>query len=605
VRLPSLEEAYRHARGTVVRFPLALASAFVATVVMVLIVEGPSNDSQPRLLVTAVLGLPLFTASATSAERRGASRTARGATDLLIALGLILLYRVSLGWTDQLAVLRFVQLLVAAHLLAAVAPYLTASHLDGFWQFNRFLLLRFLIAAFYAAVLWAGLALALGALDKLFGVHVPGEAYAKLWAILAFGFHPWFFLSGVPRDYDALETLQDYPLGLKVFTQFVLMPLVGVYLLILSAYLIKVILTQTWPNGWIGYLVSGVSATGVLALLLVHPLRERADSRWVNGYGRWWFVAILPSLGMLLVAIGKRIGQYGITEPRYFLLVLTLWLTGLALYYGVTAARNIKLIPMTLCAVALLTAIGPWGAYAVAQRSQLSRLSGILAANGMGRPGAVTSPRTTVSLADRTQLSAILRYLGSRHGPGAVASAIGVPADTVAAWSTASSRGGADDVIAQRAMDRIGLGYIGRWETGTEGTSFWANSSQESAMDIAGFEVAKAFSLPNGGWIGTATDSLEIVKGTDAGNLILRHGAIIILTIDVAAAVRSALPTDTVLARRAVQLPRPIMIDGEGHGFRVRLAIQGMHGQLKGNEILIQSVNGLLLAAGFTPGGTR
>jgi hypothetical protein len=599
VRLPSLEEAIRGARATVVRFPLSLASGFVATGVTLRMIEGPSNDSLPRLLATAVLGLPLFTASATSAERRGAASSARWAADLAIALGLVLLYRISLGWTDQMAALRFAQLLVAAHLLAAMAPYLTVSHLDGFWQFNRFLLLRYLVAAFYAAVLWAGLAVALAALDKLFGVHVPGEAYAKLWAVLAFGFHPWFFLSGVPRDYEALETLQDYPLGLKVFTQFVLMPLVAIYLLILTAYLGKVILTRTWPNGWIGYLVSGVSATGVLALLLVHPLRERADSRWVNAYGRWWFVAILPSLGMLLVAIGKRVGQYGITEPRYFLLVLTLWLTGLALYYGVTAARNIKLIPITLCAVALVTAVGPWGAYRVAHRSQLSRLGRILAANGMGRPGAITSPKAPVSVDDRTQLSAILRYLGSRHGPAAVAAAIGVPTDTVAAWNQANPRGDGD-IIAQRAMGRIGLAYIERgWEGGSDGTPFWANSSTETGIDVAGFEVVKPFHLPNGGWIGTATDSLEVIKGAEAGSLVVRHVGMVILALDVAAAVRSALPADTIRARRRVGLGRPILIDGEGQGYRIRLVLQAVNGQLKGNEIVIQGANGLLMAGGF------
>jgi hypothetical protein len=600
MRLPSLEQAIRGARATMVRFPLSLASAFVATGVTLRMIEGPSNDSLPRLLVTAVLGLPLFTASATSAERRGAASIARWGTDLAIALGLVLLYRASLGWTDQMAALRFAQLLVAAHLLAAVAPYLSTSQHDGFWQFNRFLLLRYLVAAFYAAVLWAGLAVALAALDKLFGVHVPGEAYAKLWAVLAFGFHPWFFLAGVPRDYEALEALEDYPLGLKVFTQFVLMPLVAVYLLILTAYLGKIILTRTWPNGWIGYLVSGVSATGVLALLLVHPLRERADSRWVNAYGRWWFVAILPSLGMLLVAIGKRVGQYGITEPRYFLLVLTLWLTGLALYYGFTAARNIKLIPMTLCAVALITAVGPWGAYGVAQRSQLSRLSRILAANGMGRPGAISSPKAPVSLADRTQLSAILRYLSSRHGPAAVASAIGIPTDSVVAWDKANSRG-ASDVIAQRAMGRIGLGYIGRWESGSDGTPFWVNSSQETGIDVTGFQLIKPIHLPNGGWIGTATDSLEVVKGVDAGSLVVRHAGTVILTLDVAGALRSALPTDTLRAMRPAGLKRPILIDGEGQGYRVRLALQAVNGQLKGNEIVIQGGNGLLMAGGFKP----
>src|ERR1041385_2447756 len=253
-------------------------------------------------------------------------------------------------------------------------------------------------------------------------MKVPGETYFKLWAIMAFGFHPWFFLAGVPRSFAALDTLDDYPAGLKVFTQFVLMPLVAVYLVILTAYLGKIIITRTWPGGWIGYLVSSVSTVGVLALLLVHPIRERADSRWVNWYGRWWLVAFLRSLAMLLMAIGKRLEQYGVTEPRYFLLVLALWMLGLSLYYGVTASRNIKLIPLTLAAVAVLASAGPWGAYAISRRSQVGRFDRILRKNGMGRAGDPgRAPGGAVSFEDRSEMSAILRYLSETRGAATVA----------------------------------------------------------------------------------------------------------------------------------------------------------------------------------------
>src|SRR4029078_289280 len=112
-----------------------------------------------------------------------------------------------------------------------------------------------------------------------------------------------------------------------------------------------------WPSGGFVYLVSGVSVTGVLALLLVPPIRQREDSRWVSWYGRWWFLALLPALAMLLLAVAQRIGQYGIPEPRYFLLLLALWLLGLALYYVVTGSDNIKLIPLTLGLIAALTAV--------------------------------------------------------------------------------------------------------------------------------------------------------------------------------------------------------------------------------------------------------
>src|ERR1044071_9313990 len=255
---PSIEIAAHKARATLARFPLSVLSGLIATGAMIRAIDGPEQRWEPRLIATAGLGLALFTASVTTAERWSVAPRTRWIVDVTMLAALGLLFNASLEWTDQTAFYRFAQLVLIAHLLVAVGPYAWGrreadQRLAGFWQYNRFLFLRYLIAGFYAAVLWVGLVIALAAVDKLFGVHIPGEDYAKLWAVFAFGFHPWFFLAGVPRDFAELDTLEDYPLGLKVFTQFVLMPLVAVYLVILTAYLGKVVLTRTWPSGWIGY----------------------------------------------------------------------------------------------------------------------------------------------------------------------------------------------------------------------------------------------------------------------------------------------------------------------------------------------------------------
>jgi hypothetical protein len=63
------------------------------------------------------------------------------------------------------------------------------------------------------------------------------------------------FLAGFPRDFSNPATISDYPQGLKIMTQYVLLPLVTLYLLILYAYLAKVIFTAHWPSGWVAYLV--------------------------------------------------------------------------------------------------------------------------------------------------------------------------------------------------------------------------------------------------------------------------------------------------------------------------------------------------------------
>ena len=88
------------------------------------------------------------------------------------------------------------------------------------------------------------------------------------------------------------------------------------------------------PSGWIGYLVSSVAALGILSLLLVHPIKERKENGWIRTYGRWFYLALVPSIVMLLLAIWQRIAQYGITEKRYFLIVLSLWLAGMRIHRG-------------------------------------------------------------------------------------------------------------------------------------------------------------------------------------------------------------------------------------------------------------------------------
>jgi hypothetical protein len=612
MRFPSIETAVREARATLARFPLSILSGLTGMVVVIRMTDAQHDESLPRLLATAVLGLALFTASVTTAERRGVAPGARWVADLAILVGLALVYRASLGWTEQTAFLHFAQLGLIAHLLVAVGPYSIGRsegnrRLEGFWQYNRFLFLRYLVAGFYAAVLWIGLSIALGAVDKLFGVHVPGETYGKLWAVMAFGFHPWFFLAGVPRNFAALDTLDDYPVGLKVFTQFVLMPLVAVYLVILTAYLGKIILTRTWPSGWIGYLVSCVSLAGVLALLLVHPIRERADSRWVNWYGRWWFVAILPSLAMLLMATGKRLEQYGVTEPRYFLLVLALWMLGLSLYYGITASRNIKLIPISLAAVAVLASAGPWGAFAVSKRSQVARLDRILQANHMGRAGdAGRAPATgAVSFEDRRELSAVLRYLERTRGESAIVAVLGVPPDSVAAWKKDTSRGSGGDLIASRAVSHLGLMYINQWEQGAREQSFWGNLAQPLALDVSGFQRARAFSYPGPAtWLGTESDSLQLVPEDSTGALIVKHGGAAVLKLDVRGVVRAGLTLDTLHWAAYNQIRRPVLVEGSAEGFRVRLVFESVHGLVRPSGLELQSGSGFVLAAGLRTSAT-
>jgi hypothetical protein len=408
------------ARSAVVRFPLVIASALLAALAAVLGIDSEDGRMWARWFVTASLGLPLFFAVALFAERR-ARRVAVGAgARLLGLLGLGAFFFAWPSWSDPIALTRYFQLSIGLHLLAAFLPYVGLDENNGFWQYNRALFLRFLTAGIYSAVLFVGLAIALAALDNLLGVSVDEESYFRLFVLIGLVFNTWFFTAGVPEDLGALQRVTDYPRGLRVFAQFVLVPLVVVYLMIVTAYIARILITRVWPSGWIGYLVSALAALGILALLLVHPERERSDQRWIEVYARWFYVGLFPSIVMLLLAIWKRIDQYGVTEHRYLLTVLALWLAGIALFYSVTRSRNIRVIPTTLALLAFLTFVGPWSAYAVSRASQRERLEGLLERSGVLVDGIARAATTEVPAEDREQMTAVLWYLVERHGTGSI-----------------------------------------------------------------------------------------------------------------------------------------------------------------------------------------
>jgi len=260
------------------RFPLTLLAAVVAGVAAAALVDNEHSQRLRDIAMSAQLGIPLFLVIALVTERRERWNlpSITGLILRLAGVGLLVGYGVSRPrYLDATDWLLFSQLNVGLHLLVTVLPFARRGETRGMWQFNLALLLRFLTAAFFSAVLYGGLSLALLALDKLLGVGIDDMVYAQLWCLIAFVFNTAYFLGGVPESLEDLDRIDTQPRLVRIFAQYILAPLVVVYLAILLAYLVKVLTTAVWPSGWIGYLVSSVAAVGLLSLLLLKLDSER------------------------------------------------------------------------------------------------------------------------------------------------------------------------------------------------------------------------------------------------------------------------------------------------------------------------------------------
>lgn len=419
-KFPSFNFIYKNAAATFVRFPFTIFSAALGAIVAIIMIETDRDFHEKTLIklwMMASLGLPLFTALAFYANKKSWEKSKNYGLQILGLLFLVVYYFTIPGepLSPNFHLQRFMLLIISFHFLVAFIPFIGGNQINGFWQYNKSLFLRFLTATLYSTVLYFGLLIALVSLDYLFGVAVD-DLYLELWIVIASVFQTWVFLAGVPANLNTLNDSREYPKGLKILAQYILLPLVALYFVILITYEFKIIFEWNLPKGWVSQLVLWFSVVGILSLLLLHPLRERTESKWIKVFSKWFFRMLLPLLGMLFVAIWVRIADYGITEFRYYVMAMASGLALVVCYFIFSKAKDIRIIPMVVFAIAILSAFGPWGAFAVSKASQLSRMEAIFEENEMLADGRVVQAEAELPFESRKDLSSITTYLIETHG---------------------------------------------------------------------------------------------------------------------------------------------------------------------------------------------
>jgi hypothetical protein len=425
IKLPSLNSVAGSLIATVKRFPLPVLCALKATYLLIYLTHvefrymETSTWHQMMLkgIMCCAVGMPLLLGLALLSENRNHSLKQKIVLQV-IGLALIIAYFFSIGdivKMDIVHIVRYLLFCVTTHLFVSFAPFFMRGQLNGFWQYNKALFLRILLAAVYTVVLYGGLSLALWSIDELLHIKIGYKVYIYTWITLSCLFNTVFFLAGLPKNLAELDNDTSYLKGLKVFTQYVLLPLVTLYLLILYAYIGKILIEWKLPKGLVSYLVIGYSVAGILSLLLIYPIRHNEDSRWIRIFSRWFYLALFPLIIMLGISIFNRVAEYGITENRYFILVLALWLACIASYFLLSKNENIKIIPISLAFIAFFSSFGPWGAFYISEHSQMKHLEELLTANKILVNGKIDSKNQhPVKSSVSDEIWSVVEYLNER-----------------------------------------------------------------------------------------------------------------------------------------------------------------------------------------------
>ncbi len=482
--LPSFDQIGAALLRIYKRFPFVIFISVIGTVSAIWLAElsYTEQDEHPRILAMAFcsgLGISFLFGVATFLEQKNWSAVAKYGVQFT-GLVLIAIYWMVLG--DQMIEgphevwYQFFLFALVSHLFVAFAPFLSSDKLDQFWEYNKSLFLRILLSVLYSGVLFVGLSVALLALDNLLDLDIDGETYFQLFLFLGGIFNTWFFLTGVPEEDSIQQKETTFPTGLRVFVQYVLIPLVTVYIVILYLYLGKIILQWELPNGWVSNLVLTFSIAGILSLLLLYPIRNSNDYKWIQIYSKGYYLALIPLIGLLMLSIWVRISEYGVTVNRYFVATLGVWLTGIVIYFIVSKAKSIKVIPVSLCLIAIGVSFGPVGAFAVSERSQLGRFEEILDRNNMlDSQLKVQKATSDVSFEDRKELSSVISYMTETHGMDYFNGYFESFPDSIS---------NAKDIFVL-----MELTYVSRWANiDIEKNTFQFSSNRTWAGDVSGFD---------------------------------------------------------------------------------------------------------------------
>lgn len=393
------------------RFPLTILLSVSIAVILIAVSElKPVEDTLRKIALVSALGLPLSLSIKLSFEKRNEENIVKLITAyVLSAIFLVLYYFIFLKSLNMAANTRYIAVSLTLYLCFLFIPYFPRK--DQFEMYIISILSSLFITVLYSLVLYGGLSAILFTVDKLLGIQILGKVYYYTWLLVVFIFAVSYFLSGIPLK-DKTFSPKAYPKLLKILLLYIVMPLLTVYTIILYIYFGKIIISMQWPVGLVSHLVLWYSVIVTIVLFLITPILE--ENNWACKFLKFTPKLLLPLLLMMFISIGIRINAYGVTERRYYIVILALWIFCIMLYFSFTRGLKNIIIPFTLSIIALVSVFGPISSFSISKYSQNKRLEKILIQNNMLKDGSIQR-NSDVPKQDKANISSILDYFNRNH----------------------------------------------------------------------------------------------------------------------------------------------------------------------------------------------
>lgn len=254
------------------------------------------------------------------------------------------------------------------------------------------MLFAYVAYGLFEAILWSA-----AYIFRFSEVRWVAHLTADLFFVVQFLAVPTLFLMMLDRWEEARMGSSRV---MELLMNWIITPAVVIYAAVLYLYLLKILLTWSLPEGGVAYLVFGFTITTLVVKALRLPLARRTFD-WF--YDRFSLVS-MPIVALFWVGAARRIGEYGLTVPRIYLVVCGVVMTFcIGLFLWRRAGRYLWVVLFAMVAFAAVAYIPALEPERVAMHSQIQRVERLAA--GLNRLDA----RGHLSLIPATQADTVHR----------------------------------------------------------------------------------------------------------------------------------------------------------------------------------------------------
>lgn len=248
------------------------------------------------------------------------------------------------------------------------------------WNFFRCILISALLCLIVSGIMTLGVCSLYFGMARLFGWQMEFKIYQVLMILFMLLLPILMFLMRIPKGPEKHDTEPYFSKFIAATTRYLFIPLVVCYVVVLYVYLGRIIIAWELPQGTVAWMVTCMMVGFLLVEFMLYPSirRERAKAfeRWV---AHWMSILMLPLLVLMSVGIARRLGDYGITPKRLYMLTLNVWFYAVCLGIFFNSLRRLHWIPLSFAALFVLTSSQPFNYFRVTEKKMISTLERAIA----------------------------------------------------------------------------------------------------------------------------------------------------------------------------------------------------------------------------------